>query len=197
MATAQLQIVNDSGVVIISNTRKSFALIQKGGSEPAGKVFKAEGPGGISYWFGFPTPGSSNCGFQIFDPSGTCMFDAMGFGKLGKPVGAMFGSLGIGEPDITITKTFAVPAGKTYAVWIHHVPSAFRVRPVTTKVGTNINYQYFLDDQQIYLSFTSSLITLTASRTNDTARQGMGNSVPYTGGMDPTFRAIVLDVTNF
>lgn len=196
MTTAQLQITNDSGVIILSDERNTLVLLQKGGSAPVGTMFGADGSDGLSYWFGKPQGGASSSGFQIFDADGVLTFDALRYGRLARPVGTMIGTLGVAVPEITVTKTFAIPAGKVYAVWIHKLPAAFRVRSMSNNVGGTISYGYALDDQEVSVSFTPSLATLTATRVNGSMNDG-GSRVPYVDSGDPIFRSVVLDVTNF
>lgn len=193
---AKIEIINDDGVTVISDTRNVIALLRVGGTTPPdGTLFSAVGPGDTVYWFGRPqTP--SSWGFQIFDEAGELLFDAVNYAKLTKPVGVIDGVLDITQLSVSVTKTFPVPSGRTYAVWLHHPPSAFRVRNVATGSGGSTTYQYALDQQYTDITFSGSQITLAARR--EEGPLAGGSAVPYTeGGFDPLFRAVVLDVTGF
>lgn len=201
---AQIQIINDDSIVIISAERPLLALLAKGGSQPAGALLEVLTPSGVSHWYGKTPPNSvSTYGCQILAADGvTVLFDALAYGKLGKPVGVITGTLGNdpgggGGTQTIVTKTFPIPAGKTYGVALHKQPSAHRVRNVEVIVGGSTSYTYALDEQVVEASFSSTLVTVTATRTN--GNPGFGStSTPYTGtGNDPTFRAVVLDITNY
>ena len=198
MAVVSITVINDSGKTVITDSRSLITLLAKGGSKPAGAVLQAIGQS-ATYWFGkVPASVPWSYGAQILDTDGTTvLFDALSYGKMARPVGVITGTLGTGDPEITVTKTFAIPAGKVYAVALHKQPSAFRIRNVPIVVGGTTQYKYAMDEQTVSASLTSSLITVTAQRTNGNPSIG-SSAVPYSAtGSDPVFRAIVLDVTNY
>jgi hypothetical protein len=197
MAVVNITVINDSGKTVIADSRSLITLLAKGGSKPAGAVLQAIGQS-TTYWFGkVPASVPWSYGAQILDTDGTTvLFDALSYGKMARPVGVITGTLGTGEPDITVTKTFAIPAGKVYACCVHKMPSAFRIRNVPFQLGGTTQYYYAMDEQLVDVSVTSSLITITARRIN--GNPGSPSAVPYSEtGSDPVFRAIVLDVTNY
>lgn len=192
MTTAQLEIINDSGVVVLRDNRSTVALLGKGGTAPAGTLFTATGASGATYHFG-PPQGASSYGLTLFDASGAVLFDAASYGKMARPVGVMTGDIATTETQ-TKTQTFA--AGRTYAVWITSSVSALRVRNVKINIGGAISYQYALDDQGMTVDVSGTTVTITATRTTNTTSNG-SSSVPYDEAAKYDWRAIVLDVTDY
>lgn len=189
--TVGVMIVNDSGILVLESNRDVLSFLAKN-SSPTGTVFVAQGASD-TYAFGKPqTP--SSYGFITKDASGNVLFDAVNYGKLAKPVGVMAGSIATVDTQ-TVSQTFA--AGRTYAVWLHSPVSPLRPRNVDVVIGGNHNYYYALDSQEMTVSISGATISITATRTLDTNLNGGAQTVPYDGDGKVTWRAIVLDVTNY
>lgn len=187
---ANVEIRNDSNIIQLDDYRETICLLGKD-STPAGTIFTAQGPT-HTYAFGKPVD-SSSYGLWIRDGLGNLLFDAVQHGKVARPVGVMNGSIQ-SMPVQTVVQSF--PAGRTYAVWVHQRISAFRVRPGEIPIGGTINYVYFLDDQELSISFSGTTISITAERFDSSTPNG-GGAIPYEGANKADWRAIVLDVTNF
>lgn len=190
--TAGIEITNDSGVMLLESNRLIPALLAKN-STPSGTLFTADGSGGTTYAFGVPSAGSSY-GMQVFDASGALLFDAATYGRSARVVGVMQGNIQSTDSQ-TITQTFT--AGRAYAAWIFQPVSPFRVRGVSIHVGGTVNYGYSLDDQEMYVSISGATVSITATRTNSDAVNGMGSSIPYDSAGTTFWRALILDVTGY
>ena len=189
---AGIEVLNDSDVLVLNSGRNALVLLAKN-SRPAGTVLYAYGAAGATYAFGLAS-GPASYGLQTFGPDGSLLFDAVNFGRMARPVGIMTGN--INPPTLTRTVSQTFPAGRTYAVAFHSPVSAIYVRNIAITVGGTINNQYALDSQEMVASVSGDTISITATRTEGNP-QGTFSPTPYSGAGKTTWRAIVLDVTNF
>lgn len=193
---ANLRIVNSSGVVQFTDTRNVLTLLGKnfGSNPPAGTKGIAYGPSGSTYAFGY-VPNGSSYGMVLRNAAGTVIFDAVAYGRMARPVGVMSGSIPPGT--LTETKSFPVPAGKTYAVWIVAPVSFLAVRNESATIGGVVNYWYYLDSQEMSVTTASGVIYVTATRTESNTQNGQTSAGPYDNQAKYNWTAIVLDVTNY
>lgn len=185
-------IQNDSGVIVLDDTRNVLVLLARN-SFPSGTLMRAYGAGGATYAFGLPAV-ASTYGLQTRSPAGELMFDAISSGRMARPVGVMTGNIPGSTLTQTVTRTF--PSGRTYAVGMIAPVSPLLVRNVAFDVGGNMNYRYALDDQEMSVSISGGTVSVTATRSLGNP-QGVAVSVPYDTAGRTDWRALVLDVTNF
>lgn len=188
--TVGVEIINDSGVILLESTRNTIALLGKD-SVPSGTLFQAQGAS-HTYAFGFPQ-GASSYGLTTYDAAGVVLFDAVTYGRTAKPVAVMSGSIASVNTQ-TISQTFT--SGRTYAVWIHSPIAPLRVRSVARTIGGVVNYFYVMDDQSMSVAISGANVSITASRTVSTTENG-GGTTPYDSVDKSTWLAIVLDVTHY
>lgn len=181
---------NDDGVVVLDDSRNVVVVLAKN-SSPAGTLFVAQGDG-ATYAFGLPQV-ESNWGVKTWSETGELLFDAIAYGRMARPVAAMVGNI-TNVLESTVTQQFT--AGRSYAVWIIQPVSAILVRNESFNVGSSLNYVYYLDDQEIFAVVTGNTVSVTARRIRSTVASP-SSAVPYDTAGKTTWRALVLDVTNF
>jgi len=185
-----IYVENDDGVVVLDDSRNVLSLLAKN-SSPSGTLFTAQGEG-ATYAFGLPQA-ESNWGVKTWSGDGDLLFDAIAYGRMARPVGAMSGNI-LNTAEATVTRQF--PAGRTYAAWITSPVSSLLVRNGSISVGGSLNYVYYLDMQEMDVRVSGGSVSITARRF-ESGNPMAPSPVPYDSAGTALWRALVLDVTNF
>lgn len=193
---AQIQLINNSGTVLIDDTYSNMSVLAKGTqanppASVAGTViaYRRTSTDGATYqWWRFGAPTSSGSyGMQLSNSAGQLVFDALR--QYARVVSTVDGPI-YGQPNVVVP----VPAGRTYAV-ITSKRSVYFEREVRS-AGANL-WEYRVRARQTIAVVSSSSVTLqwTAPAwgqwSNPTA------FVPPERSPDYQSRFLILDVTGY
>ena len=189
---AGIIVYNTSGTVQIDDTYRNMALRAKSssGTPTASGLYayqRNETSGSVSWWqYDWPDTPTSTFGFQVFDASGNCTFDAMQ--KYARVVDVFAGPINLAG---AVTKTY--PSGRSYAVIT--AKRGLHVDQRTRPNGAQVDYQRRFVRPISYVAGANVSVKWTLPEW-PTAWIGPVSTAPAPTADDLSSQFIVLDVTD-